>query len=153
MNYPNTVDELLKWGRTTGKDTFGTYTVITGFEGTGGCFWCGEELNGRRRFCKQGSDCWTRYQEHFAWGYAKYLCFKSYDYQCANCGIKGTGLYTGDDMINLRAHHIIALNGRDREVSVFNIYWNLICLCHTCHMELHAVMRLPKDLLSTPTMF
>lgn len=153
MNYPKTVDELVNWNTRRGRDTFGSFSIITGFEGTGGCFWCGKELTGRRRFCKQGSGCWTRYQEHFAWGYAASRCLKRYEYQCVNCGIKGIGLYMGDDRMNLRMHHIIPLNGRNREVSVFNIYWNLLCLCHDCHMLLHMVMRLPVDLLDRPTLF
>ena len=140
MNYPQTVDELLHWDTSTERDSFGIYTIITGFEGTGRCFWCGKDIEGRRRFCKR-SGCWTRYQEHFAWGYTKAECLKRYGYRCANCGVEGIGLYRGDDMTNLRAHHIIPLNGEDRAVSAFNIPWNLICLCHNCHLLLHAVLR------------
>lgn len=146
MNYPQTVDELLKWDTYTDKDSFGTFTIITGFEGTGRCFWCGKEIQGRRRFCKKGSGCWTRYQEHFAWGYAKAECLKRFDYKCANCGIDGVNMYVGDDVTNLRAHHIVPLKGEARAVSVYNIFWNLICLCHNCHTELHKVMRPPKQL-------
>jgi len=141
MNYPQIVDELIKWDTYTDQDSFGGYTVITGFEGTGRCFWCGKDISGRRRFCKKGSGCWTRYQEHFNWGYAKSQCLKRYDYRCANCGVEGIGLYMGENMTNLRAHHIIPLNGEDRAVSVYNIFWNLICLCHKCHLLIHAVMR------------
>jgi predicted HNH restriction endonuclease len=51
-------------------------------------------------------------------------------------------------MTNLRAHHIIPLGGDERVVSVFNIPWNLICLCHRCHLEIHALMReLAKPIL------
>ena len=150
MNFPHNVDELIHWDTFKEQDSFGSFTVITGFEGTGRCFWCGADIKGRRRFCKHGSGCWTRYQEHFAWSYASARCLKRYDYRCANCGEKGTGLYIGDKMINLRIHHIIPLNGQDRTVSVYNIFWNLICLCHNCHMKLHAVMRQSKELLAKP---
>jgi hypothetical protein len=152
MNYPKTVGELLKWGRTTGKDTFGTYTVITGFEGTGGCFWCGKELSGRRRFCGNRSGHWTAYQDYFYWAYAKFECIKRAGNHCESCGAE-EGVWGYYNMSTLEVHHIIPLDGQDRAMSVFNVPWNLVCLCHTCHMELHAVMRLPKDLLYTPTLF
>ena len=138
MNYPETVEELIKWDTFRGGDTFGTFTVITGFEGTGRCFWCGKDIEGRRRFCKQGSGCWTRYQEHFTWGYAKYECIKRYEYRCANCGVEEIGGTNG--FTNLRVHHIIPLNGANRAVSVYNIFWNLICLCHECHKEIHQAL-------------
>ena len=144
MNYPQTVDDLLHWDTSTNRDSFGSFTVITGFEGTGRCFWCGEEIEGRRRYCRGRKGCWTKYQEHYSWGYAKYECLKRSGYKCANCGRKGINLQMGEAMTNLRAHHIIPLNGGERAVSVYNIFWNLICLCHDCHMELHAIMRPPK---------
>ena len=49
-----------------------------------------------------------------------------------------------NEMTNLRVHHVMPLNGEERAVSVYNIFWNLICLCHDCHMELHSVMRPPR---------
>lgn len=153
MNYPQSVDELLHWDTYREHDSFGWFTVITGFEGTGRCFWCGEDIVGRRRFCKKGSGCWTRYQEHFAWGYAKAECLKRYEYRCANCGVEGIGLYIGEGITNLRAHHIIPLNGEERAVSVYNIFWNLICLCHDCHMELHSAMRESRQVIAKPDMF
>lgn len=145
MNYPQTVDELIHWDTYREKDSFGWFTIITGFEGTGRCFWCGKDIVGRRRFCKKGSGCWTHYQDHFVWGAAKVECLKRFDSKCANCGIEGVNLYVGDGMINLRAHHIIPLEGEDRAVSVYNIFWNLVCLCHRCHTEIHKVMRSPKQ--------
>lgn len=144
MNYPQTVDELIHWDTFRDHDSFGWFTVITGYEGTGHCFWCGDDIEGRRRYCAGHKGCWTRYQEHFAWGYAKARCLKRYDYKCANCGRIGVNLYMGEDITNLRVHHIIPLNGEERAVSVYNIFWNLICLCHDCHMELHTIMRPPK---------
>ena len=57
-------------------------------------------------------------------------------------------MYTGEQMTNLRAHHIIPLEGMERAMSPFNIFWNLICLCHKCHLEIHALMReLTKPIL------
>ena len=87
VNYPLTVDDLIHWDTFTLRDSFGSFTVITGFEGTGRCFWCGEKIEGRRRYCGGHKGCWTRYQEHFAWNYAKGACLKRYDYKCANCSV------------------------------------------------------------------
>jgi len=142
MNYPQTVDELRHWDTFREQDRYGWFTVITGYEGTGRCFWCGDDIESRRRYCSRRKGCWTRYQEHFNWGYAKALCLKRYDYKCANCGREG--ILMSNEMTNLRVHHVIPLNGEERAVSVYNIFWNLICLCHDCHMELHSVMRPPR---------
>lgn len=145
MNYPKTVDELIHWNNYKDRDSFGTFTVITGFEGTGRCFWCGEELTGRRRFCGHNKGCWTRYQEHFTWSYASSRATKRANYKCENCGKEEIDIPIISSKYNersgLETHHIIPLNGKDRAVSVYNIYWNLICLCHDCHMLLHAVLR------------
>jgi hypothetical protein len=143
MNYPHTVGELINWDTFKLKDTFGTFTVITGFEGTGRCFWCGKDIEGRRRFCKGHTGCWTKYQEHFSWGYAKSKCIKQANRCCTNCGVRED--VRGYYMIStLEVHHIIPLRGKDRVMNVYNIWWNLICLCHDCHMGLHRMMRLKK---------
>ena len=143
MNYPQTVDELIHWDTFREHDRYGWFTVITGYEGTGRCFWCGDEIEGRRRFCRGRKGCWTRYQEHFRWGYASVECLKLSGYTCANCGLELYPAYWKGTR-RLEIHHIIPLNGEDRTVSVYNIFWNLICLCHDCHMELHSIMRPPR---------
>ena len=140
MNYPTNVEELIHWNTFTQRDSFGLFTVITGYEGDGRCFWCGEGIEGRRRYCKGRKGCWTSYQEHFNWNYARDACLKRFGYRCANCGIKGRNLNIHSAMTNLRVHHIVPLNGGNRAVSVYNIFWNLITLCHDCHIELHAIM-------------
>lgn len=153
MNFPQTVEELLHWDVSQGHDSFGTYHIITGFEGTGGCFWCGGELSGRRkRYCKSGPHYynveeevhWRQYHQHFAWSYARTWCLRRYDHHCANCGIeprhwdRETYGLVGCE---LEVHHIIPLEGGDRGWSVYNVPWNLICFCHDCHQLIHAVMR------------
>ena len=143
MNFPRTVEELIHWDISTEHDSYGQYTIITGFEGTGGCFWCGKELEGRRRFCGHLSGCWTHYQDHFFWGFARYECLKRYDWHCANCG----------SAYQPEAHHIIPLEGMERSYSPYNIPWNLICLCHNCHQLIHAVLRGNKALIAIPDMF
>jgi len=134
------VQDLLRFGM--GTVTIGrqVYTVLTGLEGTGGCFWCGEELKGKlQRYCYGHMKLYYR---HFEWGSAKAWCFERYGSRCANCGAAEAFHYSSS-MTNLRAHHIVPLNGQDRAFSAFNLPWNLICLCHDCHMEVHAAMRPP----------
>ena len=149
MNFPQTVNELIHWDTSTGRDTYGTYTIITGFERTGGCFWCGEDLKGqRRRVCGHKKGCWTAYQRHFFWLFARLGCVKRYDYHCANCGVQEIlifkhGYYSHGES-NLEVHNIIPLEGSARAMSVFNIPWNLICLCHECHQLIHTIMRPPS---------
>ena len=144
MNFPQSVQELIHWDFYQERDSFGTHAVITGFEGTGGCFWCGTELDGRRRFCGHHSGHWTLYAKHFYWTYARSWCLKRYEYRCANCGYQEVvppGNHPSWYTHGLEAHHIIPLEGAQRASSPFNVPWNLICLCHTCHMGLHALMR------------
>jgi hypothetical protein len=128
-----TVDDLLRF--CPAEITIGhtKYFVLTGFEGTGRCFWCGSVLKGKLlRYCYGHM---TEYYNHFNWGYASFEAKKRADGLCQNCGLKS---------INLEVHHIIPLNGETRFFSAFNLPWNLIALCHDCHMEIHRAMRPPK---------
>ena len=149
MNYPKTVEQLLNWDTFIQRDSFGIFTVITGYEGMGRCFWCGKEIQGRRRFCGGKSGCWTQYQRHFSWSYASSWALRRSEYHCENCGKAAIDIEPIGGKYNersgLEVHHIIPLNGADRSMNVYNIFWNLVCLCHDCHMELHAVMRPPKE--------
>ena len=138
--------EIAKFIVETGKDSVGTYHILTGFEGTGCCFWCGLELTGKqKRYCKKGSH-WRVYYQHFDWTFARDWCLERYDYRCANCGTQYSHWGPGDTYIEAakgtpEAHHIIPLEGRDRLWTPYNLPWNLICLCHKCHLAVHAVMR------------
>ena len=152
MNFPQDVEDLFHWDYYTHWDkTYGNYTVITGFEGQGGCFWCGEELNGRsKKFCYGH---WTQYWKHFGWTFARNWCLERSNYQCTNCGHHLTvppGDHPSWYAEGLEAHHIIPLEGETRSLSPYNVPWNLICLCHACHLELHSFMRelkrLPPDI-------
>ncbi len=145
-------EELLRWDGASGKDRWGTYQIITGYEGTGACFWCGEELEGKRRFCGHRSGHWTLYANHFYWTYARTWCIKRYDHRCANCSktslevgkiLEESGVYYSpySPAFSLQAHHIISLKGEIRDVTPYNLPWNLICLCHYCHISVHAAMR------------
>ncbi len=146
--YPKTADELIHWDGATGRDSFGIYTLITDYEGTGGCFWCGEDLNGkRRRFCGHRSGHWTEYANHFYWSYASSWALKRAGHRCENCGTPEIDIpmfgSRYSERSGLETHHIIPLKGEQRAVTPYNVPWNLICLCHKCHLEIHAVMRMP----------
>ena len=157
MKYPQDVEELINWDTYQLRDSFGAFTVITGYEGTGHCFWCGKEITGRRRYCGGRSGCWTQYQRHFAWTYASSWALRRAEHHCENCGKSVIeiepigGRY--NERSGLEVHHIIPLNGSRRDISPYNIFWNLICLCHECHMLIHTVMREPKEVLIKPDMF
>lgn len=121
------------------------YTILTGYEGTDHrCFWCGESLDGSKlkRYCRGHM---TLYYNHFDWGYAKSWCFDRYEHKCANCGMEeadipdlGTAYYPRS---GYEAHHIIPVEGESRQFTPYNLPWNLIALCHECHLAVHAVMR------------
>ena len=170
MNTYTTVEELLSYVPTTGKDTYGTFHIITGYEGTDSCFWCGTDLAGkRRRFCGGRSGCWTKYAHAFYWTDARSECLKLYDYRCANCGRDTKELYDQYARphprglpwsytcieATMEVHHIIPLEARIRQSSPFNTQWNLICLCHVCHQELHLVLNAANrpQVLPAPTKF
>ncbi len=119
------------------------YTVLTGYEGTERrCFWCGGSLAGSKlkRYCYGHM---TEYYNHFDWGYAKSWCIERYEYKCASCGmhvddIPEVGSYYKRS--GLEVHHIIPLEGESRQFTAYNLPWNLIALCHTCHVAVHAIM-------------
>lgn len=124
------------------------YYRLTGYELTGRCWWCGGELKGKqKKWCtrfqlkaKQGH--WIDYYNHFCWPYARDWCIERQEGKCANCGRGGA------DKQSLEVHHIIPLEGNERQWTPFNLPWNLIGFCHQCHLEAHAAMRperLPAD--------
>jgi 5-methylcytosine-specific restriction endonuclease McrA len=115
----------------TGKDGHGTYHIMTGLEGTGVCWLCGSDPGGKRyrRYCWGHG---TLYYELFCWNSAAPACIERAGHVCENCGKKHEGF---------EVHHIIPLEGTERIWSYLNLPWNLICLCHECHMEVHAAMR------------
>jgi 5-methylcytosine-specific restriction endonuclease McrA len=45
----------------------------------------------------------------------------------------------------LEVHHIVPLStiGYRPEFSAYHLPWNLVALCHECHLEIHAIMRPP----------
>lgn len=111
------------------------YKVLTGWEGTGRCFWCGGELKGKlRRYCYGHM---KEYYRHFEWRSARNWCCERQEGLCANCG--------ANHGYSLEVHHIVPLKGTPRYFTAFNLPWNLIGFCHECHQEVHAVMRPQKE--------
>lgn len=125
------------------RDRHGEYQVMTGLEGTGVCWLCGADPGGKRyrRYC------WGHgkiYYELFHWNYASAAALERDGYQCINCGAEGGYQKVYDEYYtkyNLEVHHIIPLEGGPRVWTFLNLPWNLITLCHTCHLEVHAIMR------------
>lgn len=112
-----------------------TYTVLTGYETESGiCFWCGKPLKGKAKHYCRG--CMTQYYNHFNWSYASHGARKRANYKCQNCG----DTEHDHGMTSLRVHHIVPLKGAARFFSAYNLPWNLVVLCHTCHLEIHRIM-------------
>lgn len=137
-----TVEELLNFDLGTVEINRTKYNVLTGYEGTGLCFWCGGELKGKlKRYCRGHMKLYYR---HFDWGYASSWAKNRVDYKCQNCGKEEEhhllAGYHNATMTNLRVHHIIPLNGASRQYTAFNLPWNLIVLCQSCHLKVHAAM-------------
>jgi 5-methylcytosine-specific restriction endonuclease McrA len=59
---------------------------------------------------------------HFVWTFASWWALKRADYKCQICGKHYS-----------EVHHIIPLNGGERNISVLNSPCNLLVLCHNCH--------------------
>lgn len=123
----------------TGRDAHGEYHVMTGLEGTGLCWLCGADPGGKRyrRYC------WGHgkiYYELFSWSYASQAAIERADYRCENCG-RAAYYYDHENPVSLEVHHIIPLEGGPRNWTWLNVPWNLIALCHDCHLEIHAAMR------------
>lgn len=112
------------------------YQLLTGYEGNEErlCYWCGKKLTGKlKRYCY---GCMTEYYNHFNWEYASFEAKKRADYQCENCGVKDPW----QSSTKLEVHHIVPLKG-GRFFSAYNLPWNLVVLCHKCHLEIHGIMR------------
>jgi hypothetical protein len=126
------------------------FVVLTGYEGSGGCMWCGTPLKGKHKYCYGHM---TLYYNNFNWGYASFEAKKRAGHKCENCGVSEHNIshYGQFNMTNLEVHHIVPLKGEPRFFSAFNLPWNLIYLCHTCHLEVHKAMRPPPK--SPPTTY
>jgi len=123
--------------------------VCTGLENKGVCVMCGGELPKRRRiYCSE--ECAERYVHLFSWGEAQRDALKRAHWRCQICGVSNDGLFKigvklldWDDnsiyiLYRLEVHHIIPLSGADRAWHPLNVPWNLLVLCHDCHVYVHS---------------
>jgi len=120
------------------KDRYGLYSLLTGLEEPGRCFWCGIEVDARRRYCCEEHR--TLYWETFAWAWASQACRRRQNELCGDCGKR----------LSLEVHHIIPLpdsHWLTRAWNVLNRPENLIALCLECHLRRHAILRAenPKE--------
>jgi len=128
------------------------YRILTGYEALENkCWFCGSNIEqGKRKahFCRKqqykGEDsCSVKYHRHFDWTYASSWAMRRAGGKCENCGAQRVIRQHGwDSRVNLEVHHIVPLQGSERYFSPFNLPWNLIVLCHDCHVELHAAMKI-----------
>ena len=115
------------------------YLVLTGWEGTGRCFWCGGPLKGKlKRYCYGHMRI---YYQHFMWSYARPWCIERQKGLCANCG-----LYFGD---KLEVHHIVPLKGYTRWLTAYNLPWNLVGFCHADHLAVATAMKPEKVIVTS----
>lgn len=120
------------YGRTkfiAGRDRYGEYTNMTGFEKPGKCFWCGIDVRKGRRFCC--NEHGDNYNNHFNWRFASAWCYERYKDRCGHCGSR----------FMTEVHHIIPLDGEFRTYNIKNRPENLILLCHECHLKAHEELR------------
>jgi hypothetical protein len=106
---------------------------------TGFCIWCEGELKNRRqkKFCSQ--DCSHIYCLMFSWQDAAKAALKRAKNHCQMCGVGWRGCVAFSGRHNpFDVHHIIPLNGEDRDWHPLNYPSNLIVLCHDCHVAIHV---------------
>lgn len=110
------------------KDQFGEYKTLTGYEGSGKCWWCGGEYpKGRyRRYCSE--KCSDQYWEHFSWHSAVPAALIRADHKCQECSSPH----------QLDVHHIDPLGDEPRHFSIKNKPENLVVLCRSCHRKRHT---------------
>ncbi len=146
--------ELDKFGLGTFKLSGSDCPILTDYEGLENvCRFCGKTIiQGKRKasYCRGRShqdyeSCFRKYWRHFEWQSASSWAMRRAEDKCENCGIERMDI-SHDVCINrrnLEVHHIVPLKGESRTFSHYNLPWNLIVLCHKCHLEIHAVMRPP----------
>jgi len=146
-----------------------TFTILTGFEEPGRCFWCGREIpeGGRHKhYCTPW--CSKEYHRHFFWSYAIEWAFERAEHRCQLCGAKQESLprMTWENGVlnqeayreekarwqdfKLEVHHIIELEGGTRWISVLNCPCNLLVLCHACHWAPQRHGKKPRFLVPQP---
>ena len=125
------------------RDRYGEIHNFTGNEGRRRCFWCGVEVNERKRYCCPEHQ--ELYWKHFRWPEASDWCLERDGGKCVDCGLKPerSALYWRS---SLRVHHIDPLKGEaNRLWSIKNRPENLVTLCPACHGKRHSSPKEPKE--------
>lgn len=104
----------------------GQLLILTGYEETDRCYWCGGELSSRR-LCYCSIECQLNYYRNFCWIEAEHIALREAKYTCRECGER--------NRLELEVHHIIPLNGGYRMWNVLNKQENLKVLCLECHKK------------------
>ena len=109
-----------------GCDRYGLYFDLSGNEAEGHCFLCGAETKYRYCCSEHSYEYWSSYN----WKWASRAVCKRYDdgYHCGDCGHQG-------HHSDFEVHHIVPLDGEDRNWNVLNMASNLILLCRRCHIQ------------------
>lgn len=118
------------------KDRWGEFTLCSGFEGSGKCWWCGGEFPDKRarRYCSE--TCSDEYYRHFYWAWAKDWALERADSKCEECGVSRShydrelGRVVG---VFLEVHHKDPLGNEPRHFNIKNRPENLQVLCPKCH--------------------
>lgn len=119
------------------RDRWGRYFDFSGHEEKGHCFWCGIAVKNRRYCSKQHS---YLYLTFYHWNEAVENVYRRIHdpvrrgYVCERCN----EIFTGDNTTDI--HHIIPVNGEDRNWNVKNSPDNLLGLCKRCHIETHKIL-------------
>ncbi len=103
----------------------GKLIILTGYEGTGKCYWCGGENKRSRHYCCK--ECFNNYYDSFFWLWARDKALTRENHQCQRYG-------SSDCSRTVEVHHIVPLNGSYRMWNVLNRQDNLEVLCVTHHL-------------------
>lgn len=114
------------------KDYFGEYQILAGYEGSGKCWWCGDDFPDKRarRYCSE--QCADNYRRHFYWAWAVPWALERAGYKCQECSKRG----------GLEVHHREPLSDEVRYCNIKNKPENLVVLCRQCHGKAHTTPKL-----------
>ena len=132
----------------TGEERNGMVLILSGFEDTGGCFWCGRPPGRGAHYCS--GECKKNYYQNYNWRMASSARLINDDFTCQKCGFKGKGgVSPGGNYVfwheGVQVHHRKPINGDYREWNVRNIQRNLITLCEKCHEKIHPGVWYKKE--------
>lgn len=133
------------------EDRWGYFYILSGHEAVGHCFWCGIPTKRQRRYCSRSHA--YLYLTFYHWHDA---CINVYHRVhdpvcrsdiCEKCGdpyhkaVSISSYAKAEiDIHHIDVHHIIPLDGEDRNWNKKNSPNNLLGLCKECHVQIHKDM-------------